>query len=87
MTVKFTSSKNPSEYTHWTRVGTFRLSLVTLAGMPFWDLYIGDVKLGSLEHLSSVGEQIRRGEFDDKLKEPGASLNVPDAAWDWNGMR
>lgn len=72
---------------HWTRIGTFKIVPVMLNASRFYELWIGDQKLGTYGWAVSAAQSISAGEHDEKLSEPGKSLNVPDDILEWNGLR
>lgn len=72
------------DLTHWTREGTFKLKLVTLAASYFVEPWLNDTRLGTYGYPSTAAGSISRGEHDDALGFAASALNVPTNPADWN---
>ncbi len=76
---------------HWTKVGTFLIEQVFVAGSWNYRLWFEKDKiktdLGPYIYASTAAESIGAGEHDQALGFKASGLNVPSKFTDWNGLR
>lgn len=77
----------PSEITHWTKEGTFKITPKILAGSLFCELWFREINLGSYNLPETAAKSIVEGKHDQELGFKVSTLGVPLDPEKWNGFR
>jgi hypothetical protein len=76
-----------AQWRHWTRNGTFEISIELKRGSYWTVLWYGDLELGLYDNALTAAETLGTGEHDEALGFKTSELAIPSNPDHWNGLR